>query len=155
MRIKRLDHFTLRTDKLAQTCKFFEDVAGLKIGPRPAFGFRGAWLYAEGVPWLHLIEGVAGDAELQRYLGERSGGPGSGSVDHIAFRCSDLPAFESRLAALGVPSVPRTVPDLHEHQIFVTDPNGIRIEFVFASDEVASWTSDAAGIARARKEAST
>jgi deoxyribodipyrimidine photolyase len=66
-----------------------------------------------------------------------------------------LPAFESRLAELGVPYVPRTVPDLREHQIFVTDPNGIRIEFVFASDEVASWTSDAGGIARAREEAST
>ena len=155
MHVKRLDHFTLRTGRLRETCEFFEAVAGFTLGPRPSFGFPGAWLYAEGTPWLHLIGVGSGDAEVQRYLGERAGGSGSGSVDHIAFRCTDLPQFEARLARLGIAYAPRTVPDLREHQIFVTDPNGVAIEFIFAADERASWAADASGVALAPQAAPT
>lgn len=147
MQVQRLDHFTLRTEKLEATRAFFEDVAGLSAGPRPAFGFAGVWLYAQGTAVVHLAAFDPDDHELLRYLGDRNGGPGSGSLDHVALRCIDLPAFEVRLRRLGVSYVPRTVPDLCEHQVFVTDPNGIRIEFIFSSQEVASWVTDAGGVA--------
>ncbi|RYF28530.1 MAG: extradiol dioxygenase [Comamonadaceae bacterium] len=153
MQVHRLDHFTLRTEKLAATHAFFENVAGLTTGPRPAFGFPGAWLYAGGAAVLHLAAFDPNDHELQRYLGARSALAGSGCMDHIALRCTGLPAFEERLQRLRLAYSPRTVPEVHEHQVFVTDPNGIRVEFIFSSEERASWTTDATGVAEERNPA--
>ena len=153
MHIHRLDHFTLRTDKLAETRAFFEAVAGLVAGPRSAFGFAGVWLYAGDNAILHLAALDRDDQALLRYLGEHHGSQGSGCVDHVALRCSNLQAFEARLQQLKVPYSPRTLPELREHQVFVTDPNGIRIEFIFDSDERASWTTDVSGVAALKPSA--
>ncbi len=147
MPVQRIDHFTLRTPRLTETLAFYETVVGLTPGPRPAFGFPGAWLYAQGRPILHLAELAAGGNEaLHRYLGEAVVQPGGGTVDHIALRCTDLPALEQRLRRLSVPYEPRTVPALNEHQLFVTDPNAVRIEFIFDASEPASWRTDAQGV---------
>lgn len=146
MQVHRLDHFTLRTLRLAETQAFYEHVIGLTPGDRPSFAFPGAWLYAQEKPLLHLAA-AGDDAELQRYLGAHSAQAGAGCVDHITFRCSGLPAFEARLAAMDIAYDRRTVPALGEHQLFVTDPNGVRIECIFSTDEPASWTVDASGVA--------
>ena len=151
MQVQHLDHFTLRTSRLAQTSDFYEQVIGLRPGPRPAFSFAGAWLYAEGMPLLHLAAaGARDDDALGRYLGARPASDGAGCVDHISFRCKGLPAFERRLADLGVACERRTVPSLRQHQLFLVDPNGVRIECIFDSGETASWTIDAEGVERAR-----
>ncbi|UXH77253.1 VOC family protein [Roseateles amylovorans] len=147
MQVQRIDHFTLRTPHLAQTLAFYESVVGLTPGPRPAFGFPGAWLYAQGRPILHLAELVPGANEaLTRYLGDPAVRPGGGTVDHIALRCTDLPALEQRLRRLSVHYEARTVPALGEHQLFVIDPNEVRIEFIFDAAEPASWHTDAEGV---------
>ena len=150
MRVQHLDHFTLRTPRLAETQAFFEQVVGLTPGPRPSFAFAGAWLYAEDRPLLHLAAFDPDDAALARYLGARAAGTGSGCVDHISFRCEGLPSFERRLAGLAVGYERRTVPALRQHQLFLFDPNGVRIECIFDSDEAASWTIDAEGVAASR-----
>ncbi|MFD1557515.1 VOC family protein [Paraburkholderia silviterrae] len=141
MKIDRLDHFTVRTAKLAETTTFFEQVAGLKVGPRPPFRFDGRWLYNGEWPIVHLAANEPSEGGLHAYLGtrdiDRDGG--SGVLDHIAFRCVDLPAFEARLRALGMGYRARTVPAQHEYQVFVVDPNGMTIEFIFDSSETASW----------------
>ncbi|WP_395851704.1 Atu1372/SO_1960 family protein [Cystobacter fuscus] len=147
MRIQKLDHYTLRTEHVEETRRFLEEVAGLRVGPRPAFQFPGYWLYAGDTPLVHLATLEKDNPELHRYLGDRATGTGPGAIDHIAFRCADLPAFESRLNRLGVTYTPRTVPQLREHQVFVKDPNGITLEFIFAMDEAASWRTDASGVA--------
>jgi catechol 2,3-dioxygenase-like lactoylglutathione lyase family enzyme len=148
MHVQHLDHFTLRTRRLAQTRDFYEQVIGLQPGPRPAFAFAGAWLYADGMPLLHLAAAGADDDDaLARYLGTRSASDGAGCVDHISFRCRGLPLFERRLADLGVACERRTVPSLRQHQLFLVDPNGVRIECIFDSTEAASWAIDAEGVA--------
>jgi catechol 2,3-dioxygenase-like lactoylglutathione lyase family enzyme len=151
MLVLHIDHFTLRSSKLEETKEFFMSVAGLQVGPRPAFGFGGYWLYCGERPLVHLIEANGRDsAEVQRYLGDRDGlGAGTGALDHIAFRCMGLSAFERRLTETGIAYRGRTVPELAEHQVFVTDPNDITVEFIFPSHEAASWVADAAGIAPA------
>ena len=50
-----LDHFNIRTRKLAETVSFYEDVLGLEKGARPNFAFPGAWMYSEGKPVVHLV----------------------------------------------------------------------------------------------------
>lgn len=135
MDIQRLDHFTLRTPLLADTIAFFKQVAGLRVGKRPPFTFDGCWLYNGELPVLHLVD-VNGDC---RFPGQYDAARKKGVIDHIAFRCTDLPSFEQRLRDLGIAYQARTVPELLEHQVFVTDPNGQVIEFIFNSSELASW----------------
>lgn len=143
-----LNHFTLRTPKLEETRRFFEEVVGLQVGNRPDFKFAGYWMYsAAGLPVVHMMALDTDDAELVRYLGDRGQTAGSGVVDHISFNCEGLPGFEERLKKAGYPYNPRTVPGEGLHQVFVVDPNGITFEFMFKQSEQASWTTDEAGVA--------
>ena len=50
--ITRMDHFTVMTDRLAETLDFYARL-GLTAGPRPDFGVGGAWLYVGDHPVLH------------------------------------------------------------------------------------------------------
>ena len=56
MSVGVLDHFNIRTRKLADTVRFYEDVLGLEKGDRPNFAFPGAWMYSEGKAVVHLVD---------------------------------------------------------------------------------------------------
>src|ERR1700692_3472995 len=56
MSVGLLDHFNIRTRKLSDTVRFYEDVLGLEKGARPNFAFPGAWMYSEGKPVVHLVD---------------------------------------------------------------------------------------------------
>lgn len=147
MTVKRIDHFTLRTPLMEETRRFFEQVAGLAVGPRPPFQFPGYWLYSDGQAVVHLAPHDPSDRKLAVYLGDRPVSDDTGVVDHIALRCAGLPAFEERLKALAHAYRGRTVPALEEHQVFVTAPGQLTIEFIFDACEPSSWQADEAGIA--------
>jgi len=129
--IQRLDHITLRTRKAEETVAFFTKGVGLTEGWRPGFRFPGHWLYNGETAVLHIVTITDDEGELRGYLGTRSDAPGSGSVDHIAFRCTGLQAMQQRLLDLGQPFRERLVPNISEHQLFLQDPNGITVELVF------------------------
>src|SRR5581483_11385853 len=131
----RLDHYTLRTRKPEETVHFYTTVLGLKEGWRPPFKFPGHWLYIGETPVVHIITIGDSEKELRGYVGARKEGPGSGSLDHIAFRCQGLSATQDRLLGLGVDFRERVVPNLEQHQLFIEDPNGVHIELVFDSSE--------------------
>jgi catechol 2,3-dioxygenase-like lactoylglutathione lyase family enzyme len=146
MHIQKLDHFTLRTPHMEATRRFFEEVAGLQAGPRPAFKFPGYWLYAGDTPLIHMAPHDPLDQQLTAYLGDRHVSDDTGVVDHIALRCRDLPSFEARLYLLRQAYRARTVPACHEHQVFVKAPGNLTVEFIFNSEETASWKSDESGV---------
>jgi catechol 2,3-dioxygenase-like lactoylglutathione lyase family enzyme len=56
MSVGLLDHFNIRTRKLAETVRFYEEVLDLKKGDRPNFAFPGAWMYSEGKPVVHVVD---------------------------------------------------------------------------------------------------
>jgi len=114
-----LDHFNLRTRKLAETVRFYENVLGLEKGPRPNFAFPGAWMYSEGKPVVHLVD-ISGTDEPQK--------PDSGVVHHVAFISSGFDGMSQRLKSRGMPFEARQVPGGELWQIFVNDPNGVMIE---------------------------
>ncbi|KUR75374.1 hypothetical protein AQZ50_15710 [Novosphingobium sp. Fuku2-ISO-50] len=124
----KFDHILVMTDDLQQTGAFFRDLAKLELGPRPPFSFPGAWLYSEGRPVVHLAQAQTEGADA--YVG-RAQGVAASYVDHIAFVGDDLAAFLSRLAESGLPHFERFVPESGEHQIFVTGPGGMKLEFIF------------------------
>jgi catechol 2,3-dioxygenase-like lactoylglutathione lyase family enzyme len=86
MHLEGLDHanLRLRPQDLPAALVFYRDLLGLEEGPRPAFDFPGAWLYAGGRPIVHLA-------------------------------CRDT---------VEPPGFPL-------HQLFLTDPFGLRVELTF------------------------
>jgi len=119
MSVGVLDHFNIRTRKLGETVRFYEDILGLENGDRPNFAFPGAWMYSEGKPVVHLVD-ISPTDEPQK--------PDSGVVHHVAFVSRGFAAMKERLKTKGMPFDARQVPGGELWQIFVNDPNGVLIE---------------------------
>jgi len=122
MSVGMLDHYNVSTRKLADTVQFYEEVLGLKNGPRPAFDFPGAWLYSDGHPVLHLND-ISPTDKPQR--------PDSGVIDHVAFGSRGFDAMKEHLRQKGIPFRVNQVPNSQRWQIFLNDPNNVVIELNF------------------------
>ena len=121
MSVGMLDHYNVSTRKLGDTIRFYEEVLGLKNGPRPPFNFPGAWLYSEGHPVLHLNDISPTD---------RHQPADSGVIDHVAFGSRGFEAIKQHLSK-EVPFRVNQVPNSRRWQIFLTDPNNVMIELNF------------------------
>jgi len=119
MSVGMLDHFNIRTRRLADTIRFYEDILGLTNGERPDFNFPGAWLYSDGRAVVHLVD-ISPTTEQQK--------PDSGVVHHVAFASRDFAGMKNRLQSEGMAFDVRQVPGGELWQIFVRDPNGVMIE---------------------------
>jgi catechol 2,3-dioxygenase-like lactoylglutathione lyase family enzyme len=137
MSVGVLDHFNIRTRKLAETVRFYEDILGLEKGYRPNFAFPGAWMYSEGKPVVHLVD-ISPTDEAQK--------PDSGVVHHVAFISRDFAGMAQRLKSKGMAFDSRQVPGGDLWQIFVNDPNGVMIELNY---EAAKEQAGAPPTARA------
>src|SRR5579862_5649016 len=124
MSVGVLDHFNIRTRKLAETVRFYEDVLGLENGDRPNFAFPGAWMYSEGKAVVHLVD-ISPTEEAQK--------PDSGVVHHVAFMSRGFKAMEAHLQSTGVPFRTVQVPGGELWQIFVRDPNGVMVELNYTA----------------------
>ena len=124
MPLRRLDHTLVLTDDIEGTMAFYRDVLGFELGERPPLPFPGYWLYLDEVACLHVAERAAYEAHSSRLGLERVSGP----VDHLAFAASDPGELAARLVAAGVPVVENDVSVAGIRQLFVLDPNGVRIE---------------------------
>ena len=73
----------------------------------------------------------------ENYLGQQSGAVyGSGVVDHVAFRCSELSGMLRHLHKKSIDVQKRRVDDQGLFQLFLLDPNGVKVELNFDADEV-------------------
>jgi catechol 2,3-dioxygenase-like lactoylglutathione lyase family enzyme len=123
MSLRRLDHVLVLTDDLEATKAFYCDALGLEVGERPPFEFSGYWLYLDGVPCVHVAE--RGPYEAHAATRGLQVGP---TVDHVAFAADAYERVAARLEAAGVDAVASTVAGAGPRQLFLTDPNGVRIE---------------------------
>jgi catechol 2,3-dioxygenase-like lactoylglutathione lyase family enzyme len=123
-----MNHFTILTDDVAGTIRFYGELLDLTEGPRPPFDFPGAWLYAKGAPILHVIGGQP-RAQLR-----------AGVIDHMAFSATGLAATVAKLASRGIAYDLRRLVGGRQWQLFFHDPNGARVELDFAADEPAPAT---------------
>ena len=141
-----INHFSIRTTDLEASRRFYSDVLGLTVGPRPAFPFPGLWMYrgdhgdiANAV--VHII-GIDREERqgLDNYLGERDETTlkGTGSIDHVAFFADGLAGMLDHLRRQGVECRQRTVPNIGLHQVFLDDPNGCVIELNYPATEAAA-----------------
>jgi catechol 2,3-dioxygenase-like lactoylglutathione lyase family enzyme len=120
--VGRLDHFTVRCrpQDLDGLRDFYVGVLGLLDGARPDFDFPGHWLYGEGRPIVHLAATL--DTRPARE---------TGSLDHIAFSGRGLDETVRLLKDRKIVFEQRPVPGFPLHQVFFSDPQGLRIELTF------------------------
>ena len=137
MPLSHLEHFLIQTDDIERTCDWYVRVLGFRIGPSPDFRFPVKWLYLGDRDVIHVCEGGAAVSEARRrYLGQQSEDlRGSGVIDHVAFRCSGLQEMLARLKNAGVEFNERQVDDQALYQVFLFDPNGVKVELNFAAAE--------------------
>ena len=141
-----LNHFSIRTTDLPACERFYCDVLGLRVGPRPPFPFPGLWLYpAESTDYaqsaVHIVGIDPNDPEgLKQYLGDREEATlhGTGTIDHVAFFATGLAPMLARFAQHGIAMRERSVPLLGLHQVFVDDPNGVVVELNFPASEATA-----------------
>jgi len=144
MGLQHLQHFLIQTTDLAATARWYVDVLGMREGPHPDFKFPVVWLYLGDNDVLHLTEGGAAVSENRlQYLGQQSeASQGTGVVDHVAFRATDLQAMLEKLCAKGIDFTTRQVSEHGLFQIFVFDPNGVKIELNYENSESENVTPE-------------
>ncbi|MCV3271865.1 VOC family protein [Roseobacter sinensis] len=123
MEISRLDHVNLRTSNLEAMADWYTRVLGLQRGPRPDFGFPGAWLYIGDHAVVHLV----GVSEECASIAPK--------IEHFAFRATGFDTLMARLDDSGIaPDVVR-VPGLPIVQVNLADVDGNHIHIDFDSAE--------------------
>ena len=121
-----MNHFTVLSDDLEATRRFYCDLFGFKVGWRPPFQFPGWWLYADDdTPILHVIH----REDLPQDRG--------GVLDHMAFSAKDLPGTIATLKREGLDYELRRLPGGGIWQLFFHDPCGAKVEFDFDQNEPA------------------
>jgi catechol 2,3-dioxygenase-like lactoylglutathione lyase family enzyme len=132
MSLLKMEHFLVLTTDIEATRAFYLNVLGLADGFRPPLGFPGYWLYLDTTPVLHI-------AEWQTYTAHSEGlgipvtkpAPGTGALDHIAFHARDFDGLCARLQQHQVPYHYHPAPEAKLRQLFLDDPNGLKLEINF------------------------
>jgi catechol 2,3-dioxygenase-like lactoylglutathione lyase family enzyme len=126
--LKNLNHLLVLAQDLEATRDFYADVLGLEVGPRPSFKSPGYWLYLGDQAVVHLANKDS-DSETT----------GTGPIDHVAFEATGLKEMIARLEELAISVRHHKVPDLDLHQVFIHDPNGVKIELNYPASEGAEF----------------
>jgi catechol 2,3-dioxygenase-like lactoylglutathione lyase family enzyme len=118
--IKGLDHWAILTNNEESCIRFYRDVLGLEVGPRPQLTFKGIWFYSGDRPIVHVIS-------------DRAFQPGqTGAFDHIAFAMEGSHAdMEKKLTANGIAFKSRLIERTGIYQIACHDPDGCGVELNF------------------------
>lgn len=137
MPLSHIEHLLIQSPDIDATRDWYVRVLGLRDGPHPDFGFPVHWLYLGDEPVLHLAEGGAAVSEnRKRYLGQQSQAmTGTGVIDHVAFRATGLKQMLAHFDKLGVEFKERQVDDQGLYQLFLFDPNGVKVELNYPASE--------------------
>lgn len=137
MPISHIEHFLIQTSDIEATRDWYVDVLGFHEGPHPDFKFPVVWLYLGDKDVVHLTQGGKNVSENRKsYLGQHSEATqGSGVIDHMAFRCTGLRDMMEQLRDKKIEFRQRMVSDQGLFQLFLFDPNGVKIELNFSNAE--------------------
>ena len=144
MPVTHLEHFLIQTADLEATRDWYVQTLGFREGPHPDFKFPVVWLYLGEQDVIHLTQGGKQVSENRKqYLGQQSEATqGSGVIDHMAFRCTGLREMMQHLKDRGVAFRTRQVDDQGLYQLFLMDPNGVKIELNYANAEARGLSAE-------------
>jgi len=135
----RLNHIlVLTTDLKAMAC-FWTKLIGLQVGERPPFPFKGAWIYSEDRPLIHIAE-------------QDASAFGNGAIAHVALEGADYKALLKRLGENSYDYTEKLVPMTGERQVFIAGPDGLIVEMLFPLDEQKTLTENKQQLAYKTKE---
>jgi catechol 2,3-dioxygenase-like lactoylglutathione lyase family enzyme len=131
MGIGRFDHYNIKTAKPEETIRFYTTVLGLVNAPhlRPAVDRPGTWILVDGHPYIH-VNFVEDDRAAR-----------TGAIDHLGFVGTDYEGLRDHLLRLAVMFEEAENRRANLRQIYVTDPNQIRIEINIPFDFGAEGSS--------------
>lgn len=137
MPLSHLEHYLLQVEDIEATKDWYVEVLGMRVGPHPDFRVPVYWLFIGDRDVLHITEGGAKVSEKRlRYLGQESQATrGSGVIDHVAFRATGLAETIDHLERRGIDFKERQVDDQGLYQLFLLDPNGVKVELNFSNAE--------------------
>ena len=114
-----LDHVTVITNNLEKTKDFYINILGMQVDyNRPPFKFDGLWLSLNQRAVVHVV--VKSKHEV-----EKNTAP---TLDHIAFKANNINNIKKNLQKYSIPYEEKVTPDNKISQIFISDPNKIKIE---------------------------
>ena len=141
MPVEHIQHILIHTDDVEGVAHWFEGNLGLLRGDHPDFHVPVVWLYARGVPVIHIGQ-VPREGEIKRFQDNYLGGrkstalSGSGVIDHVAFHCTGLREIIGRLERGKVRYLKRQAGrDEGLFQLFCDGPCGMRVELNFDAAE--------------------
>jgi catechol 2,3-dioxygenase-like lactoylglutathione lyase family enzyme len=138
MPLTYMEHFLLQTEDIEATKDWYVKVLGFRVGPSPDFKFPVYWLYLGDRDVLHITTGGKNVSEnRKKYVGQQSDvTSGTGVIDHVAFRATGLHEMIDHLSKSDIDFKERQVDDQGLYQLFLFDPNGVKVELNFANSEV-------------------
>ena len=138
MPLSHIEHYLVAADDMERTRDWYRDVLGMQEGWHPDFGFPVYWMYLDGVDVVHIGRSAKHASDNQKtYLGRlaQDSGAGTGAVDHIAFRARGLRETMAHLRKHKVEFNERRANGQALYQLFMYDPNGIKVELNFDAAE--------------------
>lgn len=115
-----LNHVSVLSFDFERTERFYCDLLGMRVGPRPNFSVPGRWLYVGDQPLLHMLPRTNSSLVTGEVV-----------LDHFALTAQDMPAFEQRFTAAGLPFRRIQQADTGIWQLFLDDPDGVHVELNF------------------------
>ena len=132
MALTGMEHYLVLTADLDATRDFYQDAFGMSQGFRPPLGFPGYWMYLGRTPVIHIAEWSTYTAHSNRKdIPVTAPAASTGSFDHVAFNAEDFADVIARLERHGVTPARNLVSGSGMRQLFVFDPNGVKIEINF------------------------
>lgn len=140
MSLKSLDHVNFITKDMSATIEFYTKIIGLIHGPSLPGALSGMeYFYIPGQP--HSVLHV-GDATIERQstrfkqyakIPVNTEEPATGVLDHFCLTCdlTDYEAMIDKLKQHHLDYQTYCAPDGHIKQIWLLDPNRIRVELTF------------------------
>ncbi|MGH8149973.1 MAG: VOC family protein [Steroidobacteraceae bacterium] len=127
--LTKMEHYLVITHDIERTREFYCGALGMRVGFRPTLEFPGYWLYVGETPCIHIAEWKTYTAHSERQgIPVSRPAPGTGAFDHIAFNAEDFDGVLERLERYGVKPGQNVVTGAPLRQLFLTDPNGVKIE---------------------------
>ena len=135
MALKTFEHVLILADDVDKTKDFYVNILGLEVGYRPDFPFKGYWLYLNNnkAACIHIAMRKQ-DTGQDYYIGKKDDvKSGSGAIDHVAFNADDIERMKSKLDNISMEYTHRKVPGFPLEQIFIMDPDGVKVELNYAT----------------------
>jgi len=132
MQVNGISHVNIVATNLEKTLDFYERVLGMRPAKNPmsTHGFQGIWICD------HIFASVI---HIQAHNPTRHDSldqwrQSTGTIDHVALNCQGFANIISHCQHLGIEVQVNDRPYGDLRQVFVSDPNGVRLELTFPND---------------------